>query len=64
MAWGGGFGRKGMLVREGSRVGWIDETQRKTMVCGVKEESDRNHVSFSSLITCSLLCFVLSNAIV
>jgi hypothetical protein len=53
-----------MLVREGSRVGWIDETQRKTMVCGVKEESDRNHVSFSSLITCSLLCFVLSNAIV
>ena len=29
MAWGeGGIGREGMLVREGSRVGWIEETQR------------------------------------
>jgi hypothetical protein len=53
-----------MLVREGSMVGWIDETQGQTRVCGVKEGSDRNHVSFSSLITCSLLRFVLANAIV
>ena len=65
MAWGGvGFGREGMLVREDSRVVWKEETQRKTMVCGVKEGSERNHVSFSSLITCSLLRFVLANAIV
>ena len=35
--WGEGIGREGMLVREGSRVAWIEETQRKTMVCGVKE---------------------------
>ena len=53
-----------MLVREGSMVGWIDETQGKTRVCGVKEGSDSHHVSFSSLITCSLLRFVLANAIV
>ena len=61
---GEGFGREGMLVREGSMVGWIDETQGKTRVCGVKEGSDSHHVSFCSLITCSLLCFVLANAIV
>jgi hypothetical protein len=43
MAWGGErIGRKGMLVREGSRVGWIEDTHRKTMVCGVKEGSDRH----------------------
>jgi hypothetical protein len=55
-----------MLVREGSRVGWIEETQRKTMVCSVKEGSDtsRHHVSFSSPLSCSLLRFVLANAIV
>ena len=42
MAWGGvGFGREGMLVREDSRVVWKEETQRKTMVCVVKEGSDR-----------------------
>jgi hypothetical protein len=51
-----------MLVREGTRVGWIEETQRKTMVCSVKEGSDRHHVSFSSPLTCSLLPFVLANA--
>ncbi len=61
---GEGFGREGMLVREGSMVGWIDETQGKTRVCGVKEGSDSHHVSFCSLITCSLLCFVLANVIV
>jgi hypothetical protein len=59
---GKGIGREGMLVREGSRVVWIEETQRKTMVCGVKEGSDRHHVSFSSLVTCSMLPFVLANA--
>jgi hypothetical protein len=32
-------------------VVWIEETQRKTMVCGVKEGSDRHHVSFSSPLT-------------
>jgi hypothetical protein len=53
-----------MLVREGSRVGWIEETQRKTMVDSVKEGSDRHYVFFSSPLTCSLLCFVLANAIV
>ena len=42
MAWGGvGFGREEMLVREDSRVVWKEETQRKTMVCVVKEGSDR-----------------------
>ncbi len=61
---GEGFGREGMLVREGSMVGWIDETQGKTRVCGVKEGSDSHHVSFSCLITCSLLRFLLANAIV
>jgi hypothetical protein len=65
MAWGGGvIGREGMLVREGSRVGWIEETQRKTMACGVKEGSDRRHVSFSSPLSFALLCFVVGNAIV
>jgi hypothetical protein len=34
------------MVREGSRVVWIQETQKKTMVCGVKEGSDTHHVSF------------------
>ncbi len=52
---GEGIGREGMLVREGTRVGWIEETQRKTMVGGVKEGSDRHHVSFSSPLTCFLL---------
>ncbi len=61
---GGGIRREGMLVREGLRVGWIEETQRKTIVCGVKEGSDRHHVSFSSPLTCSLLPFLLANAIV
>jgi hypothetical protein len=38
-----------MLVREGSRVRWIEKTQRKMMVCGVEEGIDRHHVSFSSI---------------
>jgi hypothetical protein len=46
------IGREGMLVREGSRVVWIEETQRKTMVCGGKEGSDRHHVSFPSPKPC------------
>ncbi len=58
MAWGGeGFGQEGMLVREGSRVGWIEKTQRKTMECGLEEGSDSDHVFFSSPGSCSLLCF-------
>ncbi len=48
---GKGIGREGMLVREGSRVVWIEKTQGKTMVCGVKEGSDMHHVSFSSPLT-------------
>jgi hypothetical protein len=48
---GKGIGREGMLVREGSRMVWIEETQRKTILCGVKEGSDRHHVSFSSPLT-------------
>jgi hypothetical protein len=44
-----------MLVREGSRMVWIDETRRKTMVCGVKLGSDRHHVFFASPLTLSLV---------
>ena len=61
---GEGIEREEMLVREGTTVGWIEETQRKTMVCVIKEGSDRHHVSFSSPLTCSLLRFVLVTAIV
>ena len=36
IAWGGeGIRREGVQVREGSRVGWIEETQMKTKGCGV-----------------------------
>ena len=48
-----------MLVREGSRVGWIEETERKTMVCSVEEGRYRHHVMFLSPLACSLLRFVL-----
>ncbi len=51
MAWGGGgggIGREGMLAREGSRMRWIEETQMKTMVCGVLQGIDRHHILFSS----------------
>ena len=58
MAWGGkGIRREGVEVREGSRVGWIEETQMKTKGCGVYEGSDRNHVAFWSPTHCSSLCF-------
>ena len=40
-----------MLVREGSMVVWIEETQTKTMVCDAKEGSDRLNVYFSSPLT-------------
>ena len=56
-AWGGGgIGREGVQVRERWRVGWIEEAERKTTVCGLKEGSDMNHVFFLSPTTCSLLC--------
>ncbi len=61
---GEGFGREVMLVREGSRVGWIEETQRRTMGCILKEGSDNNHVSFSSPTSCSLLCYCANNAFI
>ncbi len=32
---GEGIRREGVQVREGSRVGWIEETQMKTKGCGV-----------------------------
>jgi hypothetical protein len=32
-------------VRERWRVGWIEETERKTMGCGMKDGSDLHHVS-------------------
>ena len=32
---GEGIRREGVHVREGSRVGWIEETQMKTKGCGV-----------------------------
>ena len=44
-----------MKVREWWRVGWIEEAQRKTTGCSLKEGSDMNHVSFLSPTTCSLL---------
>jgi hypothetical protein len=55
---GGGIGRKGILVREGSRVGWIEETERKTMVCSVEEGRYRHHVFFCPhlLVLCCVLC--------
>jgi hypothetical protein len=53
---GGGIRREGVQVREGSRVGWIEETQRKTRGCGLKEGSDQLHVVFMSPNNCSLLC--------
>ncbi len=52
----GGIGREEVEVRERWRVGWIEETERKTMGCGLKDGSDLNHVSFLSPTTCSLLC--------
>jgi hypothetical protein len=58
---GGGIRREGMLVRKGSRVGCIEETQRKTMVCSVKEGSDRQSTMFlfrtHSLVLCCVLCW-------
>ena len=55
---GGGIGREGVQVRERWRVGWIEEAERKTTVCGLKEGSDMNHVFFLSPTTCSLLCIL------
>jgi hypothetical protein len=43
---GGGIGREGVQVRERWRVRWIEEAERKTTVCGLKEGSDMNHVFF------------------
>jgi hypothetical protein len=45
---GGGGEWEGMLAREGSRMRWIEETQIKTMVCGVLQGIDRHHILFSS----------------
>jgi uncharacterized membrane protein len=53
---GRGIRREGVMVREGSGVGWIEETERKTMGCVMKDGSDLHHVSFLSPTTCSLLC--------
>jgi hypothetical protein len=36
---GGGIGRKGEKVRERTRVGWKEETKRKTKGCDLIEES-------------------------
>ncbi len=45
-----------MKVRERARVGWIEETQKKTMGCGLKEGSVRNHVASLSPTSSPLLC--------
>jgi hypothetical protein len=47
---GGGIGREGVKVRERTRVGWKEETKRKTKGCGLIEESVMHHVFFWSLI--------------
>ena len=46
-----GIGREGVSVRKGARVGWIEETERDTKGCGLKEGSGRNHVVFLPLTT-------------
>jgi hypothetical protein len=46
---GGGIGREGVKVREFTRVGWIEETKRKTKGYGLIEESVMHHVFFLSL---------------
>jgi hypothetical protein len=62
-AWGGGgIGREGVQVRERWRVGWIEEAERKTTVCGWKEGSDINHVFFcpQPLVPCCVFCTLTS----
>ena len=44
------------MVRERARVGWIEETQRKTKGCGLKEAVVRNHVASLSPSSSPLLC--------
>ncbi len=57
MAGGGeGNGREGVMVRERTRVGWIEETERKTKGCGLKEAVVRNHVASLPPSSSSLLC--------
>ena len=51
-------GREGVLVRERARAGWIEETQRKTKGCGLKEESVMHHSVFLSPPTCTLLWII------
>ncbi len=46
-----GIGREGVSVRKGARVGWIEETERDTKGCGLKEVSGSNHVVFLPLTT-------------
>ena len=43
---GGGIGKEGVKVRKRTRVGWIDDTKRKTKGCGLIEESVMHHVLF------------------
>ena len=43
---GGGIGREGVKVRERTRVGWIEETKRKTTGCGLVEDSVMHHFVF------------------
>ena len=45
-----------MSVREGARVGWIEETQSKTKGCGLREGCDQHYVLFLSQTTLPLLC--------
>ena len=44
------------MVRERARVGWIEETQRKTKGCGLKEAVVRNHVASLSPSPSPLHC--------
>ena len=61
---GGGIGREGVKVRERTRVGWIEETKRKTTGCGLVEECVMHHFVFvpnfltlAGLVSCNMLMF-------
>jgi hypothetical protein len=53
---GRGFRREGVGVRDGARVGWIEETQRKTKGWVLKEGWDEHDVLFLSQTALPLLC--------
>ena len=61
---GSGIGREGVKVRERTRVGWIEETKRKTKGCGLIEESVINYffcvpnfLTLAGLVSCNMPMF-------